>query len=643
VGRPTVAQSFAKFARRNRVLVAAAVLSTVALAVATGVSSYAFVREAHMRLRAEQNAAEAQRQTKKAQNTLKYLDALLSRAAALADGGANAEALRLALDEVTLEIPSFTDDPDLRETIVGRAAVIYRQIGYEDKAIPLLRIELEIAEKKYGPNARETTDILGRCARALSIQSQHQEAIKMAADTVRRRELEIQDEKSPYWLFVAKRDYADILKRAGRLPEALAAGRKLLNSAGPDIRSEDGWTFFVRSHAGALREAGRYEEAIGLLEETLAELALRTKGVDHDRSSLLMEEARVRRAMGNVPECARLLSLSIQAEEKAYGPNGRNLSALYVELSRPLDLQNQCEQAVNHCRHAVDIAVAIDDQAQALAATRALAENLENAGRFTESGEQWRAAARRGDALGRELYVVLTDLASAARAFARAGSTEEANKIAAEIDSKWSAISLKARAVSNRRLIRSALAYVAAADAARTGRPVPLDWRLTLHELAEEDLAKFETSLPAARDILARLRGGANPEGLAPPDASALLAFDRALNDRWSDFDKSGPWFHLAACCRLRSRPDLALQIYETVASWPKEEFRIASRRTLAQLHGAACLIQLSRSSEVKSIIESVRAEIDRDARLIPSPLAVAMVKALEAQIDLAGQKNSPD
>jgi len=641
--RPSRAEACLKFAKRNRVVAASVMLSFCVLAVSTFASYAAFVREGRSRLQAEANAFEAQRQAKKAEDTLKYLDTLLLRAGSFAAKGANPEALRLALDEVTLQIPAFTEDPDLRETIVGRASMIYREIGDSDKAIPLIKAQLEIAVRKYGPLAPDTLDVMDRYGRALSVKDQHDEAIRISTQVLAGWQQLPQHPEAESNLFRARRHLADILKRAGRVQDALAECETLWTQATEATRKSSGWNRFIRTYVGGLREAGQFDKAGQILQQALAGLGSARGAALHDHSILFQEEARLKRALGDIDGCARSLRLSIEAEEQAFGGASAFLSMLHVELSRPLDLSNLSDEAVDHCRRAVELAIRCDDRPQALAATRALAENLENAGRFAEAATEWREAAKRQSGLANPLHQQLMDLAFAARALARAGATEDAAKLAESVHSHWAEISRDLDATYSRRLIRTALAYVAAVESSVSGRPLPPDWRLTLYQLSEADLRDLESQpvegVPA--DLFARLRGGRGRDGvLLPPDAVALLAYDQAISDRWNDFESSGTLFHLAACLRLQNRPDLALELYQSIANRPPESFRVASRPTLARLYQAACLIHVSRAAEANAIIEQVEADLERDARIIPTPLALELIQSLRSQLSLVAQKD---
>ena len=524
--------------------------------------------------------------------------------------------------------------------------MIYREIGDSDKAIPLIKAQLEIAERKYGQLAPETLEVMDRYGRALSVKNQHEEAIRISTQVLAGWQQLPQHPEVGSNLFRARRNLADILKRAGQVQEALAECETLWTQATEITRKNPGWNRFIRTYVGGLREAGQFDKAGQILQQALAGLGSARGAALHDHSILFQEEARLKRALGDIDGCARSLRLSIEAEEQAFGAASAFLSMLHVELSRPLDLRNLSDEAVDHCRRAVELALRCDDRPQALAATRALAENLENAGRFAEAATEWREAAKRQSGLANPLHQQLMDLAFAARALARAGATEDAAKLAESVHSQWAEVSRDLDAAYSRRLIRTALAYVAAVESSVSGRPLPPDWRLTLYQLSEADLRDLESQpvegVPP--DLFARLRGGRGRDGvLLPPDAVALLAYDQAISDRWNDFESSGTLFHLAACLRLQNRPDLALELYQSIASRPPESFRVASRPNLARLYQAACLIHVSRAAEAKAIIEQVEADLERDARIIPTPLALELIQSLRTQLSLVVQKDPPD
>jgi len=515
-GRPSTTSAVWKFAKRNRSLVTAAAASVMILAAAAVFSTFAFVRESQMRAEAEnarqhaQNQeAEARRQTLKAEQTLAYLDRLLSRAGKLASEGRNPEALRMALDEVTLEIPNFTGDPALRETIVNQSARIYRSIGSEDQAIPLLQAQLELSEAKEGAASPKTLDILARYARALTVVQRHDEAVKQANELVRRwQSLDQTGSQTAQETFMARRDRADILRRAGQIDEAIAEGAALFASVAPDSRAAfPGWSGFVRFYVTTLRDAGRFDEARAMLDEAIASFPANQSAHHHERSSLYQADARLKMEMGDIPGCAQALKLSIESEHKARRPEESQSLPLYVEWSRPLDLQNLTEAAVEKCQKAVEIAASVDDPPQVLAATRALAENLENACRLIEAAQAWKHSAVRQAGLGNPAHLILMDQAFAARTLARAGRIQEAAALAEQVQGHLTDLPQDSTASWIRRLIQTALAYTTAVQFTQTSQPLPPETRLLLVQLSEADLRAIEHTPPPSpglTEIIAR-------------------------------------------------------------------------------------------------------------------------------------------
>jgi len=647
-GRPSTATVVWKFAKRNRSFVTAAAASVMILVAASIFSTFAFVRESQMRAEAEaarQHAQtqeqEARRQTQKAEQTLAYLDELLTRAGKLASEGRNPEALRMALDEVTLEIPRFTGDPELRKTILNQSAIIYRSIGSEDKAIPLIQAELEVSEAENGATSPETLEVLTRYSRALTVEDRHDEAIKQADELVRRWQSQDQaDPETAHRTFVARRDRADILRRAGRIHEALAEGAAIFADIPPEKRKTlTGWSGFVRHYVSALRDVGRLQEARAMLDEEIANFP---DGPDqyHGLSSLHQADARLKMAMGDITGCARSLQLSIEFEQKARGLKSRNLSALCVELSRPLDLQNLTDAAVEQCQKAIEVAASVDDAPQVLAATRALAENLENACRFAEAASAWRNSAIRHAGLSNPTHLILLDQAHAVRALAQAGRTEEAVVLADEVRTNMTALTQDSDSSWSRRLIQTALAYV---TATHSPDALPPGTRLSLSQLSEEDLRQMEQSVvPGLVKILARHRSErGQTEGAHLPDAAAVLAYDRAINDRWMDLDETGELFHAAACLRLQNRPDLAVEVYDLVAALPTERLVVPGRKVMAALHKAASLLIMERSAEAQGIIDQAEEAMHRDTRALPSPVMLELIHALRGQISMVAQNSA--
>ncbi len=652
--RPSAREAAWKFAKRNRGLVTATAASLFILIAALIFSMAAFVREARMRTQAEiarkdaqrheeeaerqrdlaiASASEARTQEQRAEKILDYLDELLTRAGEFASRGANPEALRLALDEVTLKIPSFTADAALRETILGKSALIYRAIGHEDKAIPLVKAQLAIAEAKYGLTAPVTLEALDLYARSLSLQERHEEAVAQSDEMVRRwTSLPQDDPHTAEETFQARRRHADILKRAGRIEEAMTEASSLMASSSVVTKHSPDWNQLTRFYASLLRESGHHEEAGRLLDEVLAQ------PFSQKRVTVLQEKSRLQRDLGDLDGCIQSLLESIACEEKSKGAISRTIAPLHVEVSRPLDLQNLNDTAVEHCQKAVQISLAVDDRPKVLASTRALAENLENACRFLESAKAWQESA----AMQKELGDQLIDRAFAARNLARAGRVQDATTLTAEINNALPNLPQSPALGSYRKLVRTATAYAQAVEFAGGQKPVPAEWRLLVSQLAEEDLRSFESpgkqaALPERVQRTFAQRHS-KLDGLRPswaPDAHAVLAFDRAITDRWMSYDATGTLFHLAACFRLQGRPDLAVDVYQAVVELPPSTIRIPGRQCLAKLHQAACLIATDRRHEAEARMEEIASRLHQDGHLPASPMAVELFNRLQSHLAL--------
>ncbi|MBU6300227.1 MAG: serine/threonine-protein kinase [Verrucomicrobia bacterium] len=656
---PSTVEVVWKFAKRKRALVGAVLFSVLVLLASAVFSTAAFLRESRMRTHAEAaqreakaqrdlaitSASEARAQEQRATKTLEYLDTLLSRAADFATRGANPEALRLALDDVTVTIPDFTADPILRETILGRSAIIYRAIGREESAIPLVKAQLEITEAKSGLTAPATLEALALYARSLSTRDHHEEAVAQANELVRRWSSLPQDPETARKCFVARRDRADILRKAGRNADAIAAGASLLASASPETKAWSGWKLFIRAHSGLLREAGRTGEAERLLDEAIA--AERQSPDQHSLASLLQEKSRLQRDLGDLEGCARSLLESIATRNRTRGPADRNLPALHVEVSRSFDVRNLNETAVEHCRKAMEIARQIDDRPKLLASTRALAENLENACRYAEAAKACREAADLDRELGKPLGDRLIDLAFAARNLARAERGGEATALVGEIRPELSELPQDSELAHNRKVIGTVMAFVEKRSRAAPQDPRPEEHRLLVSQLAEAELLGFESApkfqalSPRARQILAGRH--ANPGKVGPdlePGAADLLAFDRALHDRWIDYDPTGPLFHLAACLRLARRPDLACAVYQEVIDLPAEKVRVPGRQTMAKLHQAQCLLTLDHLGEAAARLDEFNRQIQLTAHTSISPAAVECFIDLQSHLSPLAQNS---
>lgn len=660
-GKPSLLSSAWKFSQRHNTASIAAATTALALVVGTAVSTYAFIRENRIRTvaeaqrsRAEAEERRAETQLELSQKTIAFLDDLLEEIGAQVKQGRNPEALRFALDAVMARTQSFAGDATLRETILTHCTTIYRTLGEQETAIPLLREQLRLAEDQYGIASEKALAAIAGYSRALSLHGLHTEALAYSEEAVKRwRSLPV-SERNFRKIFMAQRDHADLLRRAGRTDEALALFGQLERQTTPDIQAHSTWPTFIRCFAEVLLEKQHTNRAIKLLRTNIALLDLSDPEIQHKTALLYQILGRTLLAKRQVDEAIAAFEKSIDLEAGVYGDQSPHLSALWVEVSRLYDLTHRHDLAIECCRRAANIAQNVGDLRQKRASLRALAENLENAGDFSQAAATYLALHEapaderlsESDASHSDL-----DLASAVRNFARAGLMDSLRPRLQELEDRTET-ELPSQWTSTSRLVRSVLCYAHCVLATAEDSTMSEEWQAHSLSLAQSslkfmvdapftrsDYPAYQRVTPILKTAQARMKSAPNRAHPTPPD---LLCLDLQLHARLDHMESSSPLLHVAAALRVLGHHDLALEIYEQIDKIDPDRHLDSERLITAHLHQVECLMRLDRFAEASRRLTQIQLAANTPQHPVPSPVLRRWLDKLSAQLPASLPDSQP-
>ncbi|MCB1227044.1 MAG: tetratricopeptide repeat protein [Verrucomicrobiales bacterium] len=652
-GRPSLRQSALKFYRRHRTASIAATAAAIALTAGLAVATYAFFKESRMRaqavaqrqiadqqrLRAETQEQRAESELLRANAILDFLNALLEETGDQVRDGRNPEALRRALDIVCSQLQHYDHDPRLRATILTHTAHIYRTLGEENKAIPLLREQLRMEEDRHGLESEETLAALYDYSRALSLQGHHDEAIATAAETVARWKKLPQSERIERKTLMAQRDYADVLRRAGRLDEALAVFRSIDGNATEEVRHESSWITLVRYHAEALMEAHEFKQALAVLDKGLhlgdpaaSDHAHRISLLHQVRSRVLFRQRKLEPA---------IIALEESLELDTLGESPRvhwDVVQRWVELSRLQALLNHLPEAIASCSEAVRLSEAIADTASLRGSLRPLAEHYSTATDYPQAAAAYQRLVQAEQGTSEPLSD--EDFALCVMHQCLAGDLTDLPAQLSDLSSRIKQMNA-VNSQAERKHLRLILCLCESIWNQHTGSELTQDWRFSIQQIATGSLHNLSTgalakplprqpwinqAIPILRTALEQTPSSIIAERI--PTQADLLAMERCLEERWAFEEPSSALFHLAAALRLLGQLDLAAQAYATIHTIPPQRHLNPGRPTLALIGQIECLESLGRTREAADLHRQLETLLQQPSDTPPPPSSLAWLQA---------------
>lgn len=643
--RPSLVQATRKFIRRNRALTASASVIACSLLVGITFSTQAYIREVaaredaeKQRYLAEAHEAEALRQrdlalqeSNKAGQTLAFLNRLLEETGAQASQGKNPEALRLALDQLSGDLGQFSQEPEVLESIAGRAAMIYRALREENKSLPLVEQQVRLLETQRAPNDPDLLSARENYARILYLNGRFDDSHAQHDLIIHGWKSRLDTRDGPRRLFLARRNRADVLYRTGHLAEALAEFEDIKAGATEEMRAHSSWPVLQRTHAEALTAAHMWREAEAIYNEALVGLDLNDPAQQHAASMLHAKRAGLCLKQNNLPAAVAALDRAIELQTKSKGPLSPWLPEWLIEVSRLHTARNHNEKAIAACRTAVEICEQTGQANRLHLAHRALGDNLEAACRFEEAATSFGIASALENQMLPAPSEAWLDHARQMRNLTLCGRLDEAQKLALQLEPVLAAWRGDPGRAQDIKLTESGLLHTRLAISEARQTPPSIEDRQIAARLAQPVIERFlsreegtlqSKTVPAAINLIQN--SAEIPFEASPLTAADAVAFERALNERWRSGDLAAQLIEVAAALRLAGRHRDAAALYQLAAKVVQHEIPVSDRRHTALMLAAETCAQMGDTENAGKLINRLRLNQESGADPATNPLVLS-------------------
>ncbi len=382
--RASGTERLAKFVRRHRVGVAAAVL--VALFAIVGVASLGYAL-----LQARERLAAAER----ARASLDFLVGLFEAATPAQSRDRSISAIDLLDRGVEQLDRELADQPSVHAELARTLGDVYRTLALFERARPLLDRGRREAQLLFGDDSVEHAAALYALAELEYDVDRYPEA-----EELMRRALAIQQQalgtRDPTTLR-SLGSLGDVLSAVGRYDEALEIHTNLLAIDSEQFGEAHEETVEDRaSIAGILRRLGRFEESEGLYRQVVAARS-RALGDDHPRTlSNRMSHANVLRHLSRYDEAERILLEVLAACERVFGPGHPETASALDSLGSLYRDQGRFAESLALAGRALEIEIATlgPDASETAVGRNNLAILAVGAGDFAIAEEGFREALR---------------------------------------------------------------------------------------------------------------------------------------------------------------------------------------------------------------------------------------------------------
>ncbi len=334
---PSAIYQFRKFARRNRGIVAAAVLSLAAVITATIVSTTFAVRETVAHERANLRAQEAERQTEIAQavNDFLNVDLLAAVVPSTQQGKGKDVLMRDVLDEAGKRIEEasiaggrFDGKPLIEASIRATLGETYRKLGEYAAADPHLQRARLLRLRELGQEHPDTLRSVNHLAILYQVQGRYEEAEPLFVKTldIAINILGEEHVNTLGYMF----NLAGLYWNQGRYKEAETKYIRTLQIQKRVLGEEHPNTLDSTSNlAGLYKDQGRYNEAELLHVKTL-EIRKRVLGEEHPSTlSSMHNVADLYSIQGRYAEAEQLFVKTIHIKQRVLGQeHPRTLSSM---------------------------------------------------------------------------------------------------------------------------------------------------------------------------------------------------------------------------------------------------------------------------------------------------------------------------
>jgi len=342
----------ARFIRRHRVGVTAAVCIALALLAGTTLATIGFVRAKRAQARAELDARHARMASD-------FITDMLAQARPEKAKGRTVT-VREVLDETAARIQEenpFPDAPDVDGAVRHAIGESYSAIGDYERAIPFFEQALALRRTAFGPDHDLVASTLGRMGYAMSQRGDLQGSLRCSSEVLAIRERTL-DRMNPEYsaalmnVGYAYADLGDYARASAMLRESLEIDRVVLGNDHEDL------AFSINNLATVLVDEGKYADAVVLHNESLA---LRRKhfGVPSAEVAAAMTNLGYAQARnGDYADAELMLRDAVVMADSVFGSQHQRTALARARLAIPLLRTGRAPEAETLLRDALAIHIA---------------------------------------------------------------------------------------------------------------------------------------------------------------------------------------------------------------------------------------------------------------------------------------------
>jgi serine/threonine-protein kinase len=299
-------------------------------------------------------ARRAQREARKAEAVKDFLKSLFAASDPAEAKGKERTALQLLEDGAERIGTELKEQPEVRSEVTRLVADVYFQLGEYDRALPLLREDLEMRRRLDGPRSLAVAETLTRIADVTYDQGKFDEAsaLYQSALSIQRAE---NGDRSPQvaellWDLGGVERNRDHLAEAEDLDErALAI---FVETRGVDCAE----AVSVRESLAIIYAQGERLSEAAALQEQVAEWRQRTNGPDHPHTlNARYNLATYLLALGRFEEAEPIVADVVARQRRVMGERHDRLAAALRVLARTLEGEGEAEAALPRIADALSI------------------------------------------------------------------------------------------------------------------------------------------------------------------------------------------------------------------------------------------------------------------------------------------------
>lgn len=390
-GPPGITYQLKKWLVRNRGAVSTAAAVAVSLAGGIAATWWALEREEVQRQEVQRQMLEARSKADLANQVSAQLKDLINNARKHVKVGMNTQLLRKLADEYAAGMSRFAKQPRAEAQLAEQLAHLYVALEEPARAQPWLQRQWELLKQTEGEHSKPALDALytlgwryigqgepGKAvevlrqalagyqalatnnpqisgqvlqvrkelARALSRNGQRQEAVVLMAEV-----MSLKDDSDPVEKAIWLRDQAEILKSAGRLPEAVGVLGNAIQLLPSDDTFVEQRVYLLHMLADLTRKPQHYEKA---LAASAARIRICEEQFGQDHSKLLnalIAHATLACTVSGCPDGEEAARRAVRMAQSA-GHESR-LADAWISLSETLRIKRQFRESEKALRDAI--------------------------------------------------------------------------------------------------------------------------------------------------------------------------------------------------------------------------------------------------------------------------------------------------